>query len=383
MKCQVLVLVLILGLTVEARPKHWDKLFKKSEDDRVPGQYIVSLKPGFDAGAFVSRVETAKSASFVNCSFSHVYNIINGFAAKLTFEGLEELLSSDEVSLIEENGIVRAHKVGSWGIDRVDQRYLPLDGEAEFTGDGDGVTVYILDTGIYPGNEYFDGRATVGYDAIGGGQEGVDCNGHGTHCAGTIGSNDYGIARKAELVGVRVLNCLGSGLTSQIVNGLDWVQKNAKKPAVASMSLGGGVSPLLDEAVSSLIESGVLVTVSAGNDDHDACRNSPARVEETVTVGATDRSDIRAYFSNYGTCLDIFAPGVDITSTWYTEPTAINTISGTSMACPHVAGAAAIALGNDNGLTPSALKSKILADATTGVVNDPQPGSPNLLLYIP
>ncbi|XP_030842084.1 uncharacterized protein LOC578857 [Strongylocentrotus purpuratus] len=382
---QILVLALLVLLTVEARPK-WEKLFKKSDNDRVPGQYIVALKPGFKAEAFVTKVSTQKSPSFANCSFFHVYkSIINGFAAKLTPKGLEELLSLEEVSLVEENGVVQAHQAypGSWGLDRVDQRYLPLDGQADFTGDGSGVNVYILDTGIYPSNTYFNGRASVGYDAVGGATGGIDCNGHGTHCSGTIGSDVYGIARGASLIGIRVLNCLGSGSTSQVLEGLDWVQTWARKPAVASMSLGGGVSVLLDAGVTSLTNSGVLVAVSAGNDDHEACQNSPARNPLAMTVGATDMQDARAYFSNYGTCLDIYAPGVDITSTWYGGPTATNTISGTSMACPHVAGAAVIALGNDNSLAPDALKQKIVNDATPDIVSDPKSGSPNLLLYIP
>ncbi|XP_072177668.1 extracellular serine proteinase-like [Diadema setosum] len=290
----------------------------------------------------------------------------------------------EEVSYIEENGLVKSNFVpGSWGIDRVDQRYLPLDGQAEFTGDGSGVSVYVLDTGIYPDNIYFAGRAQVGYDAVGGGQHGIDCDGHGTHCAGTVGANSYGIAHGAALYGVRVLNCLGSGTNAQVIDGVDWVAANAIKPAVASMSLGGGVSNALDAAVASLVNTGVPVSVSAGNNDADACDASPARSPRAITVGATDSGDKRGSFSAYGTCVDIFAPGVDITSTWYTGVSAINTISGTSMACPHVTGALAIALGNDGSLTPEELRTKIIDDSTKNVVEDPEEGSPNRLLYIP
>lgn len=383
---EILVLALLAGLSAEARP-NWNKLFKKADGDRVPGQYIVVLKPGFKADSFVTKIEGQKSSSFANCSFIHVYqHALNGFSAKLTSQALQELLSSEEVSYVEENGVVRAHQAstpGSWGLDRVDQRELPLDGQAIFTGDGSGVSAYILDTGIYPDNVNFGGRAEVGYDAVGGAQQGVDCNGHGTHCAGTIGADRYGIARGASLIGVRVLNCMGQGTNFEVIDGVDWVAANAQKPAVASMSLGGGRSRALDDAVTALISSGVLVSVSAGNSDNDACLYSPARVERAVTVGATDIRDVRAYFSNFGTCMDIFAPGVDITSTWISSPSAINTISGTSMSCPHVAGATAIALGNDPSLSPDNLKRKILGDATHDVVQDPQQGSPNLMLYIP
>ncbi|XP_033125431.1 aqualysin-1-like, partial [Anneissia japonica] len=254
------------------------------------------------------------------------------FAATFSDQALEEIRSHSSVEYVEEDGTARIRDVGSWGIDRVNQRYLPLDGDAVFkTGDGKNAHVYIIDTGINPIHVDFGSRATQDY-----GNE--DCNGHGTHCAGTVGSSTYGIATGASLHGVQVLGCLGSGSWSEVIAGCEYVAENAKKPAVASMSLGGGPSPTVDDAIKKMVYAGITVSVAAGNDNSDACNTSPARVEEAITVGATEKTDVRSYFSNYGKCVNIFAPGTDITSTWYTSRRATNTISGTSMACPHVAG---------------------------------------------
>jgi subtilisin family serine protease len=210
---------------------------------------------------------------------------------------------------------------------------------------------------------------------------GADCNGHGTHVAGTVGGAKYGVAKGVQLVAVRVLNCSGSGTTAQVVAGIDWVTANAIKPAVANMSLGGGVDTTIDSAVTRSINSGVTYAIAAGNSNSNACNASPARVASAITVGATDSSDNRASFSSYGSCVDIFAPGVSITSAWYSSTTATNTISGTSMATPHVAGAAALVLAGTPTATPAQVASTLVADATSGVVGNPGSGSPNKLLF--
>ncbi|XP_038073070.1 extracellular serine proteinase-like [Patiria miniata] len=250
-------------------------------------------------------------------------------------------------------------------------------------GNGVGVNAYIIDTGIYPDNKFFSERAFVAYDNVGDGKEGIDCNGHGTHCAGTIGGEVFGIAREASLYGVRVLDCAGSGSTSSILDGMDFVAKNAKHPAVASMSLRSPQSEAMEEAVRRMNDADVTVSVSAGNSAGDACNQSPASAKEAITVGATDIEDQRASFSNYGKCVDLFAPGVDIPSLWMGGDFEVNTISGTSMSCPHVSGAAVIARSNDPTLEAAEVKAKILKDATPDVVKNPGPESPNLMLYIP
>eukprot|EP00057_Strongylocentrotus_purpuratus_P008590 XP_011663064.1 PREDICTED: cuticle-degrading serine protease-like [Strongylocentrotus purpuratus] len=294
------------------------------------------------------------------------------------------LLAREEIKYIAQDGVVRTSSVASWGLDRIDQNKLPLDGKADFNGDGTGVNAYIVDTGIYPDSLYFGGRATAAFDAMPRqGAYGIDCNGHGTHCAGTIGANQFGVAPGVHLFGVRVLDCYGTGATADVIAGLDYVTKSAEQPAVASMSLGGSSNPAIDDAVRGIINAGITVVVAAGNVNDDACSYSPARVEEAITVGATDTNDERASFSNDGKCLDIFAPGVDIPSVWITGPEDTRTLSGTSMACPHVAGAAAISLGNDSGMSPSEVKTKVLDDATSDVVTGISPDSPNRLLYVP
>jgi subtilisin family serine protease len=242
------------------------------------------------------------------------------------------------------------------------------------------VTAYIIDTGILYSHSDFGGRARFGYDAVGSG--GVDCNGHGTHVAGTVGGNTYGVAKAVKLVGVRVLSCSGSGTTAGVIAGVNWVTQNAVKPAVANMSLGGGVSTTLDNAVASSISSGVTYALAAGNSTANACNSSPSRVASAITVGATTSTDAKASYSNYGTCLDIFAPGSSITSDWYTSSTATNTISGTSMASPHVAGAAALVLSANPSFTPAQVRDNLVSRSTPNVVTSPGTGSPNRLLFV-
>jgi subtilisin family serine protease len=278
----------------------------------------------------------------------------------------------------------------SWGLDRIDQRALPLSATYTFTA-APAVTAYILDTGIRTSHVEFGGRARSGWDFVGKDADAADCDGagghgaggtgHGTHVAGTIGGATYGVARSVKLVGVRVLDCVGSGSYSQIIAGIDWVTRNAVRPAVVNMSLGGPGSTALDAAIQRSIAAGISYVVAAGNESVNACTRTPARVPAAITVGATDRYDARAWFSNTGTCLDLFAPGVAITSAVNTGSTALGTWSGTSMASPHVAGAAALVLQAHPGYTPKQVRDALVATATTGKVTSPGTGSPNRLLF--
>jgi subtilisin family serine protease len=269
----------------------------------------------------------------------------------------------------------------TWGIDRVDQRDLPLSNTFTYASTGSGATVYIIDTGILFGHTDFGGRAARGYDGLTDGLNGSDCNGHGTHVASTVGGTIYGIAKAAKLVSVRVLSCSGSGTASGVIAGIDWVTRNHVANAVANMSLGGGASTAMDAAVAASIASGVTYVIAAGNSNIDACGVSPARLSAAITVGATDNTDTRAAFSNLGSCIDIFAPGVGITAAWHTSTNAINTISGTSMAAPHVAGVAALYLSANPGVTPQQVRDALIANATTSRVKNVGTGSPNALLF--
>jgi subtilisin family serine protease len=293
-----------------------------------------------------------------------------------------KLSEDDRIAWVEEDGevsIITTQSNAPWGLDRIDQRSRPLSGTFTYTRTGSGVRAYVIDTGILPNHTQFCSRAAVSYDALGG--NGIDCNGHGTHVAGTIGGSTYGVAKGVLLRGVRVLNCSGSGTWSQIIAGIDWVRANHVKPAVANMSLGGGANSSVDTAVNNLINAGVTVVVAAGNSNANACNYSPARVGNAITVGSTTSSDARSSFSNYGSCLDIFAPGSSITSAWHTSTTATNTISGTSMASPHVAGVAALYLSGSTTASPATVRNALVSNATTNVVTSAGTGSPNRLLF--
>ncbi|MCX4582061.1 S8 family peptidase [Streptomyces sp. NBC_01481] len=316
-------------------------------------------------------------------------SVLQGFSATMSGDKAAKLAADPRVAYVEQNATVRLNDTQTnptWGIDRIDQRDLPLSKSYTYKTTASNVNAYIIDTGIRTSHTEFGGRASVGTDTVGGGQNGQDCNGHGTHVAGTVGGRTYGVAKAVKLIAVRVLNCQGSGTTAGVIAGIDWVTANAKKPAVANMSLGGGVNTSLDNAVKKSIASGVSYAIAAGNGNFlglpaNACNYSPARVPEAITVGATDNTDRRASFSNYGTCLDLFAPGVNITSSWKDSNTATNTISGTSMATPHTAGVAALYLATHATATPAQVRDAIVNGATTGKVQDPRTGSPNRLLY--
>jgi serine protease len=295
------------------------------------------------------------------------------------------MLKDRRVRFIEQDSIVSINQAvqspATWGLDRIDQRSLPANSSYSYAYTGYTVHAYIIDTGILTSHAEFAGRIGAGSSAIVDANGVNDCNGHGTHVAGTVGGSTYGVAKSVILHPVRVLGCTGSGTNSGVIAGVDWVTANHIKPAVANMSLGGGASTALDDAVRRSIAAGVTYAIAAGNSNADACGSSPARVTEALIVGATTNTDARASFSNFGSCLSIFAPGNAITSAWHTSTTATNTISGTSMAAPHVAGAAALVLEQTPAATPAQVKQALVSAATPSIVTDPGAASPNLMLY--
>ncbi|MGH3334216.1 MAG: S8 family peptidase [Nocardioides sp.] len=343
----------------------------------------------FDKGSSNDSVREAKDkAKDKGAKVHHTYsNALDGFAATLSESALTELRNNKHVSFIEADRQVSVSDTQSpatWGIDRIDQRNLPLNNSYTYQRPGAGVKAYFIDTGMRRSHAEFSGRATSGYSAINDGRGTDDCHGHGTHVAGTVGGETYGVAQDVSLVAVRVLDCTGNGTDSGVIAGIDWVTGNhtAGTPAVANMSLGGGVSSALDTAVNNSINDGITYALAAGNDNGaNACNSSPSRVAAGLTVGSTTSTDARSSFSNIGSCLDLFAPGSSITSSWIGSDSATNTISGTSMATPHVAGAAAVYLQGNPGASPATVNSAIISSATTGKVTNPGTGSPNRLLY--
>src|SRR5688572_5197273 len=359
-------------------------------DQAIPGRYVVTLRDG----PTIPNVDLVVGDLIRQHGgvLRHVYrHALVGFAVEMNAAQAEALAADPRVTAVEEDGVMHAFPTQSnppWGLDRIDQRNLPLNATYVYNATGSGVKAYIIDTGIRVTHAQFGGRASHGRDTVSGDNDASDCNGHGTHVAGTVGGSTYGVAKSVSLVAVRVLDCGGSGSTSGVIAGVDWVTGNhqAGQPASANMSLGGGASSSLDTAVRNSVADGITYAVAAGNGDifgnpQNACGGSPSRVAEAITVSATNSSDQKASWANYGTCVDIFAPGVSILSAWYTSNTATNTISGTSMATPHVAGVATLYL-QDHPATPLQVRDTIVNSATTGVITAiPGSGSPNRLLY--
>ncbi|HEX8320335.1 S8 family peptidase [Longimicrobium sp.] len=338
----------------------------------IEGQYIVVVREGADPRSV---------AAVAGASPRYVYTAaINGFAATLNAGQLNALQQNPNVETIEQDQTAQASATQSgatWGIDRIDQRSRPLSGTYTYTTTASGVYAYIIDTGIYAAHSNFGGRASNVYDAFGG--NGNDCNGHGTHVAGTVGSATYGVAKAVRLRGVRVLDCAGSGSFAGIIAGIDWVRVNRTNPAVANLSLGGGYSSTLNNAVTNLANSGVFVAVAAGNENQLACNVSPASASAVTTVASSTSSDAKSSFSNYGSCVDVYAPGSSITSTWSNGGT--NTISGTSMASPHVAGVGALYKATYGNASQATIDTWIKNNATANVITGNPTGTPNRLLY--
>lgn len=353
--------------------------------DVIPNQYIVVFNDTVDAATIAADLQNSRAAGV---AVDQVYEtVLNGFSAELSEEALNDLLKNPAIAYIEADQlahIVDTQSNATWGLDRIDQRDLPLNSTYTYNTSGVGVDAYIVDTGIRITHNEFSGRiASTGYTAINDGNGYDDCNGHGTHVAGTVGGTTYGVAKDVTLYAVRVLGCNGSGSYAGVIAGIDWVTSNAGqtgRPSVANMSLGGGVSSAVDDAVRNSVASGVTYAIAAGNDNANACNASPARVNEAITVGSTTSSDSRSSFSNFGTCVDVFAPGSSITSAWINSDSSTNTISGTSMATPHVAGVIALILEGSPSASPAQIFSEILNTATPDKVGNPGSGSPNLLL---
>jgi subtilisin family serine protease len=351
----------------------------------IPEHYLVTLRDGTADASDLARQLTAVPGVRV----SHVYrHTIRGFAARLPAAAVAALARNPNVQAVEPDQVVSLWQTfqdqAVWGLDRSDQRTLPLDTRYGYTLDGSGVEVFVVDTGIRSSHQELEGRVSGGFSSF---QDGVteDCNGHGTHVAGTVAGATWGVAKAARVSPVRVLDCGGSGSWSGVIAGVDWVVGQAvhggRKPAVINMSLGGGASSTVDAAVQRAVSAGVVVVVAAGNSKTDACKSSPAREPSAITVGASTVADAQASYSNYGRCLDLYAPGSGIRSAWYTSDTAYADLNGTSMASPHVAGAVALFLQADPGASPGAVTRRLLDGATSGVLRSLGQGSPDRLLY--
>jgi subtilisin family serine protease len=352
----------------------------------VRDSYIVTLRKdaGFKASSSVGKNLVKEYGGSVSRTFG---SALNGYTATLSAAEAARLAADPAVAAVEQNQRVSVTDTtqsnAPWGLDRIDQASLPLSGTYTYPDSaGSGVTAYVIDTGVRITHQQISGRAAYGYDAVDGDTTAADGNGHGTHVATTIAGSTYGVAKKAKIVAVRVLDNNGSGTTAGVIAGVDWVTRNHSGPSVANLSLGGGASATLDTAVRNSIASGVTYAVAAGNSSANASSYSPARVTEALTVGATTSTDARASYSNYGSVLDIFAPGSSITAGWHTGDSATNTISGTSMATPHVAGAAAVYLADHASATPAQVATALVNGATSGKVTSPGSGSPNRLLRL-
>lgn len=355
--------------------------------EAIQDQYIVRLHSNVSVSALSAQGVNGLISSFgldpKGVIIQHVYGqLIEGFSAKLSPENLNKLRKDARVQYIEADQMVfstGSQSNATWGIDRSDQQDLPLNRTYNYSTEASNVTAYIIDTGINTNHEDFGGRAVWGTNTVD--RRNEDCHGHGSHVAGTVGGTKYGIAKGAKLVGVKVMDCEGKGSLSGVIRGVEWSASQKNGPAVANMSLGGPAHQSTDDAVRAAVRKGLVMVVASGNKNEDACNSSPARVSEAITVNATDKKDQRSHFSNYGRCTDIFAPGTDITSAWKGRRNATKTISGTSMAAPHVAGGVALILAKNPSLTPAQVAQKLYADSSKNKIRNPGSGSTNRLLF--
>ena len=386
--CQVSTFLLTIALShlTYAAPATTNSVLGSSEAKGIiKNQYIVIINKDVGSSNEFAQGIAKQHGGKVLQTYDAV---LKGFAIYLPDVAgtafVEAMKKNPKVVSVENDTIMKVDATTQsnpdWGLDRIDQKNLPLDSAYSYLQTGSGTTAYIVDTGILSTHQQFSGRVLSGYTAISDGNGTNDCHGHGTHVAGTVGGSTYGVAKNVSLVPIRILGCDGSGASSNVIAGLDWILKNGKKPAVVNMSLGGDANTSLDSAVENLFNNGYVMVVAAGNSNTDACSSSPARVSKAITVAATDSTDTRASYSNYGSCVDIFAPGSQINSSWIGSNTATKVLNGTSMATPHVAGVVAEMLQSTPTATPQTISTNLLNQASNNVVKNPS-GSPNRLLY--
>lgn len=386
--CQVSTFLLTIALShlTYAAPATTNSVLGSSEAKGIiKNQYIVILNKDVGSSNEFAQGIAKQHGGKVLQTYDAV---LKGFAIYLPDVAgtafVEAMKKNPKVVSVENDTIMKIDATTQsnpdWGLDRIDQKNLPLDSAYSYLQTGSGTTAYIVDTVILSTHQQFSGRVLSGYTAISDGNGTNDCHGHGTHVAGTVGGSTYGVAKNVSLVPIRILGCDGSGASSNVIAGLDWILKNGKKPAVVNMSLGGEANTSLDSAVENLFNNGYVMVVAAGNSNTDACSTSPARVSKAITVAATDSTDTRASYSNYGSCVDIFAPGSQINSSWIGSNTATKVLNGTSMATPHVVGVVAEMLQSTPTATPQTISNNLLNQASNNVVKNPS-GSPNRLLY--
>ncbi len=396
LKTTALAVPMLLGVaiftlgSVHATPAQ-GVILDSNAPNKIANHYVVVLKDGASITSSQNvRTAAAQLAKTYGGKVGFTYTTaLHGFSVEMSEAQAKSLATNPNVAYMQQDKIARISDVQAspvWGLNRIDQRNLPLDTSYTYPTTAGNVTAYIIDTGVRISHSEFGGRAVNGYDFIDNDAVANDCNGHGTHVAGTVGGAKYGVAKGVKLVGVRVLNCQGTGSYAAIIKGVDWVTANATGLSVANMSLGGGKDTALNNAVANSISRGVTYAIAAGNDGANACNVSPASLPAAITVGATDSSDNRVsnnvWTSNYGSCLDIFAPGNAVTSSYYTSDTATTSMSGTSMATPHVAGAAALVRSLHPTYTPQQVRDYLVANATSNLVKNPGTGSPNKLLFV-